>query len=80
MLIKDPQFIRQSSVFIAHNLLKSLKENKDCASIYEVTTSVKKYLPNLSYKQLVFGIIFLYILEIIDMDGLNLRIINHYVL
>lgn len=66
MLISKDENIKTSSVYVASLILKLFKKKKqNKLSIFEVTKELKKYEIE-HYRQVVFGLSFLYSTGVID--------------
>ena len=66
MLVSKDENIKTSAVYVGSLILKQLKNSKtDKISIFEITENLKKY-NIVSYRHIVFSLIFLYSCGIID--------------
>ncbi len=66
MLISKDENIKTSSVYVASLILKLFKKKKqDKISIFDVTNELRKYEIE-HYRQVVFGLSFLYSTGVID--------------
>ena len=76
MLISKDENIRTSSVFVASLILKYFqKTEQKRLSIFEISKELKKYKIE-HYRQLVFGITFLYSTGVIDFREPYIYILN----
>ncbi|TGL01914.1 hypothetical protein EHQ43_18565 [Leptospira bouyouniensis] len=76
MLISKDEKIKTSSVFVASRILKMFhNSNKQRISIFDISKELKK--ENIThYRQILFGLMFLYSVGIIDFEEPYIRIIN----
>jgi hypothetical protein len=70
MLISKDESIKTSSVYVASLILKMFKKRKtEKLSIFEVAEELKKFEIN-HYRQIIFGLSFLYSTGIVDFKEL----------
>lgn len=66
MLVSKDENIKTSAVYVGSLVLQQLKEtNKDKITIFEIAENLQKK-NIISYRQIVFALMFLYSCEIID--------------
>ena len=76
MIINKDENIKTSSVYVASLILKEFKnQKKDKLSIFQVAASLKKYNIR-QYRQMFFGLSFLYSTGVVDFKEPYIYIVN----